>query len=222
MRTTLLACLILLGTSCAERAQFQPTENVEATGHGGQPAAAYDLQADHEGPADIHVNVWSQGATRDRGVTDIHLTLELRNTGTMPVELDRDAIALEAFAGRGTPIPSPQLAMVHADTGSLTVAPGTATTVQLVFRVPVRIAPEAISSLRLRWGVARASGQRYVQFTEFRQSPQYVARSWVYYDPVWGFYDPYFYGPPYGVHFGYHVPVRHVIVSRRDVHRHHR
>ncbi|MBA3456883.1 MAG: hypothetical protein H0T42_27585 [Deltaproteobacteria bacterium] len=36
------------------------------------------------------------------------------------------------------------------------------------------------------------------------------------YDPIYGFYDPFLYGPPYGYHLRYHAPVRRVIVQERD------
>jgi hypothetical protein len=62
--------------------------------------------------------------------------------------------------------------------------------------------------------VVRPGGERYVQFTEFRRQPEQVASAEVYYDPIFGFYDPFFYGPPYGYHLNYYVPIRRVVVER--------
>jgi hypothetical protein len=81
----------------------------------------------------------------------------------------------------------------------------------------VPIAPSQLGALRLRWGVIRSGHDRYVQFTDFRRQPEQVAAATaIYYDPIFGFYDPFFYGAPYGHHLNYYVPVRRVIVDHRS------
>jgi hypothetical protein len=212
---TATALLILTG-GCGERARFQPTENVTAVSPSGQPAASYELRADESDDSKITVNVWSEGAKRDDDRTVVDLSIEVRNTGTELVELDRNALSLEVFNARGTPLPAGRLDRIQAEKGTLAVGPGTASTTQLRFDLPVPVPPSEVGALRLRWGVVRPDGERYVQFTEFRRQPERVAvASHVHHDPIFGFYDPFFYGPPYGYHFNYYVPVRRVIVVPR-------
>jgi hypothetical protein len=81
----------------------------------------------------------------------------------------------------------------------------------------VPVAPSQLGAMRFRWGVVRDGYDRYVQFTDFRRQPEYVASAvTVFYDPILGFYDPFFYGAPYGYHLNYYVPVRRVIVDHRS------
>jgi hypothetical protein len=87
---------------------------------------------------------------------------------------------------------------------------------KLRFELTVPVAPSNVGALRFRWGVVRDDGERYVQFTEFRrQTEQVAAATHVFYDPIFGFYDPFFYGAPYGYRLNYYVPVRRVIVQPR-------
>jgi hypothetical protein len=208
--------LLLLG-ACAQRAQFQPTDNVNAVSPSGQPAASYELRADQTSDPKITVNVWSEGAKRSDDQTNIDLTLEVRNTGDDVVELDRDALALETFNTQGTPLPAPRLASLRPEKGSSQVGPRSASTMRLRFEMLVPVAPDQIGAMRFRWGVLRADGERYVQFTDFRRQPKYVAAAGgAHYDPVYGFYDPFFYGAPYDYHMNYYVPVRRVVVEQRN------
>jgi hypothetical protein len=213
---TMATALLLLAGSCAQRARFQPTDNVNAVSPSGQPAASYELRADQTTDPKITVNVWSEGASRRDDRTSIELTLEVRNTGEDAIELDRDALALEAFDTKGTPLPAPRLASLRPEKGSSQVGPRSASTMRLRFDMLVPMSPDRVGALRFRWGVIRTDGERYVQFTDFRRQPEYVAAAdHVHYDPIYGFYDPYFYGAPYGYHMNYYVPVRRVVVEQR-------
>ncbi len=216
LATTTAALLLLLSSACGERARFQPTENVSAVSRTGQPAASYELRADQTSDPQITVNVWSEGATRRDDRTFVDLGVEVRNTGDESVEIDREALALEAFNLQGTPLPVARLASVTAEKGSYVIGPRSASTLKLRFELTVPVSPSHVGALRFRWGVVREDGERYVQFTEFRRQPEYVAAAaHVHYDPIFGFYDPFFYGAPYGYHLNYYVPVRRVVVERR-------
>ena len=83
--------------------------------------------------------------------------------------------------------------------------------------MPSPIDPDQIATMRLRWAIDHADGKRYVQFTEFRRVLEQVATTAViYYDPVFGWYDPFLYGPPYIHHYHQRIPVRRAIVQERD------
>jgi hypothetical protein len=214
--TTTAAALLLLSGACAQRARFQPTDNTNAVSPSGQPAASYELRIDQTSAPGITVNVWSDGASRHDDRTIVKLSVEVRNTGDQPVQLDRNALALETFNTDGTPLPAGRLTEVTAEKGSYEIPPHSASTLKLRFEVGP-VAPDQIGALRFRWGVLRSDGERYVQFTEFRRQPEYVAMvGTVYYDPIFGFYDPFFYGPPYGFHSYYYVPVRRVVIEHRS------
>lgn len=216
LTTTAAALLLLLSAACGERARFRPTQNVNAVSPSGKPAASYELRAYEGSDAKITVNVWSEGAERHDDRTTVDLAVELRNTSDDAIQLDRDAVALEAFNTKGSPLPAARLASVAAEKGSETVAPRSASTLRLKFELAVPVAPTEVGALRLRWGVVRGDGERYVQFTEFRQQQEQLAMAGdFYYDPIYGFYDPFFYGAPYGYHLNYYVPVRRVIVGHR-------
>lgn len=217
--TSLLPILLLVG-ACAETASFEPTENVSATGHQGQPAAGYDIGRSASGAPYVHVNVWSAGAEGSDGRTNFTFAFEIRDTGSQPVQIDQRALSLQVFDDNGAQLPNARLAQLEAPNSNLTIAPGTAATIHAVFVLPTRIAPENVASMRLRWGVVRQDGLRYTQFTEFRQIPAYANESIAYYSPVWGFYDPFFYDPFWGPPYAYHVPVQHVIVAQ-GFHGHH-
>lgn len=208
------AAAMLLAAACGERARFQPTQNVNAVSPSGKPAASYELRADPSDASKITVSVWSEGAKRHDDRTEVELSVEVRNTGDAPIELDREALSLEAFNSRGTPLPAPRLVSLVPEKGSHVVAPRGASTMRLRFELGMPVPPSEIGALRFRWGVLRGDGERYVQFTEFRREPEQVAvATGVFYDPIVGFYDPFFYGPPYGYHLNYYVPVRRVIVD---------
>src|SRR5262249_22184694 len=150
----------------------------------------------------ITVNVWSEGASRHEDRTTVQLSVEVRNTGDEPIQLDRNALALETFNAQGTPLPSGQLVSIAPDKGApcplagggecgpYTLAPHSANTFKLRFELGVPVAPDQLGALRFRWGVVRGDGERYVQFTDFRRQPEYVASAGVYpfYDPIFGFY----------------------------------
>jgi len=211
---TTTATLLLL--SCGERARFQPTENVNAVSPSGQPAASYELRVDQTSDPKISVNVWSEGASRHDDRTYVDLSVEIRNSGEDAIELDRSALAVEAFHPQGTPLPAARLAKITAEKGAYVIGPRSASTLKLRFELMESVSPGQVGALRFRWGVVRGDGERYVQFTEFRRQPEYVAAATrVHYDPIYGFYDPFFYGPPYGYHINYYAPVRRVIVERR-------
>ena len=213
--TTTTAALLLIAGACGERARFQPTEDGSAVSPSGQPAASYELRADQSSPPKITVDVWSEGAFRRDSRTFVDLSVQVRNTGDEEIALDADALALEAFNLQGTPLPVARLAAVAAAKRTYTVGPRGASMMKLRFELPVALAPSEVGALRFRWGVIRADGERYVQFTEFRRQLAQVAAAHVHYDPIFGFYDPYFYGAPYGYRLNYYVPVRRVIVQQR-------
>lgn len=212
---TTIAALALLAGACGARAGLHPAAAaVSAAGPSGRPAASYELRADQTSDPRITVTVWSAGASRDGGRTFADLAIEIRNTGDGGVELDRDALALETFNSEGTPLPPARLAALPSGERSLAAPPRGASTIELRFELAVPVAPGHLGALRLRWGVVRADGERYVQFTEFRREPERAAAaSRAHYDPVCGFYDPYFYATPYGHHLNYYVPVRRVLVA---------
>jgi hypothetical protein len=213
------ALLVLLVAACGtDRAAFRPTDNVTAKGPGGQLAAAYDVRTGPDRDPHVQVNVWSRGAHAEADRTIVRMSMEVRNTGNALVTLDAEALRLDAYRSSGAMLPTAQLLQIVAPAGVLTVPPGEVATIQLVFAIPVDIAPSAIGSLRLRWGLRHDDGRRYVQFTDFRRviEPRYVAAGITYYHPIYGFYDPFLYGPPYRYHLRYHVPVRRVFVESRD------
>lgn len=211
--TNSMAAISMIVSACSERAAFQPTEHASATSPSGQPAAAYDIRTEPGADPRVHVNVWSEGATRKGDRTYVDLGVEIQNTGDQPIMLDRDALALEAFDAVGAALPAGQLANLSAEDRSRVVAPGSAETIKLRYELPVAVSPDRISALRLRWGLARTGGERYVQFTEFRRQPETpVTATYVVYDPVFGLYDPFFYPPPVVVHRERIVPVGRVVV----------
>lgn len=212
MKSHVAVVVLLIGSACGDRtAAFRPTENVTARGHGGQPAAAYQVRHSPDADPHVHVNVWSRGAYRDGGRTYVDLTMSVRNTSDRPVRLAQDAFVLEAFADTGAPLPPPLLTRIDTDALGASVAPGAAGTFHLRFEAPRELEPSDIGGLRLRWGILHDSGQRYVQFTEFQRVREQVTTTWAYYDPVFGFYDPFLYGT-----HRYNVPVGRVIISDRD------
>jgi hypothetical protein len=211
------AALLLIVGACAERARFQPTEKVSAVSPTGQPAASYELRADESSDPQITVNVWSEGAKRRDDVTSVDLAVQVRNGSDREVRLDRDVLALEAFHTKGALLATGRLAALTTEKGSDVIAPRSASTLTMRFELPAPVSPEQLGGLRFRWGVVRGDGERYVQFTEFsRQQERVASAAFVYYDPIYGFYDPFFYGPPYGYRSNYYVPVRRVIVERRE------
>jgi hypothetical protein len=201
----------------ASEAAFEPTENVRAAGHEGQPAAAYEVRTASGRMA--HVNVWSQGVYRDqRDRTVAHLTLDVRNVGEEPIRLGRDLLRLEAFARSGAPLAPAELISMRSERGAAedVIPPATAATIDVWFGLPPGTRPDRLGSLRLRWGLGFDGDRRYVQFTEFQRvrPATYASAGVVYYSPVYGFYDPFLYGRPI-VYYRYHVPVRRVIVRPR-------
>jgi hypothetical protein len=160
--------------------------------------------------------VWSRGARADDGSTTVRLALEMRNTGEQGIELRTDEVRLEGLSNQGTPLPPAVLERVNSETASVFVPPGEAATIELLFGWGHEIAPDDIGRLRLRWVVDHDDAQRYVQFTELRRVREVYTPGYVYYDPIWGYYDPYLYGPPYGHHYVHRVPVRRVYVRDHD------
>lgn len=206
----------LLVSACGDRAQFQPTEHVTGVSPSGQPAASYDLRHDQTSRAQITVNVWSEGAARSDDRTYIDLAVELRNASDAPIELDRGALALATFNTAGAPLAAARLERLLAEKQSATVAAHSASMMRLRFELALPAAPSQLGALRFRWGIVREDGERYVQFTEFRAQAESTTYAGSYYDPIYDFYDPFFYGAPYGYHLNYYVPVRRVIIERRD------
>ncbi len=221
-RTFVLALAAVLPlAACAQRASFQPTENATGVGLGGQPAAAYDVRTPGSDQPTVHVNVWSQGARVVGGQTHVYLALEIRNTGNLPVSVDPGQLALDAFDENGAPLGTPALEGTSADGGNLTIAPGATATVRLSYALAAGVGPTAIASLRLRWGLALADGERYLQYTEFARTPeaQPYYEGYIAYDPVFGYYDPFFFGPAYGVRVHWHAPIRRVVVHDHRAYR---
>jgi hypothetical protein len=211
------AALLLLAGACGERARFQPTEKISGVSPSGQPAASYELRSDESSDPQITVNVWSEGAARKDEVTSVDLAVQVRNGSDAEVRLDRDVLGLEAFHAKGAPLPAARLASITAEKGTESIPARSASTLRLRFELAVPVSPDQVGALRFRWGVVRSDGDRYVQFTEFRRQPEQVASGpYVYYDPIFGFYDPFFYGAPYGYRLNHYVPVRRVIVEHRD------
>jgi hypothetical protein len=199
----------MIGGACGgQHAQFQPTEHASATSPSGQPAASYEIRTEPGSDPKIKVNVWSEGAKRDSGHTYIDFAMEIQNTSDQSVTLDRNQLALEAFNSKGASLPPGRLVSLNAEDRSLVIPPGSAQTLRFRYELPVPVAPDQISSLRLRWGVAESDGERYVQFTEFRRQPEVPdTATYIVYDPVFGLYDPFFYPPPIIVHHERVVPV---------------
>lgn len=209
---SLAALLVVAG--CTDRARFEPTHPT-AQGHGGQPAASYDIRVAPHREAHAVVNVWSKGAAVEDGRTIARLAVELRNTGDRMLQLEPNELRLDAYTS-DEKLPAPQLVQIVAQPRSLAVPPGEAATVQLAFAMPVAVDPDRITSLRLRWSVDHHDGRRYVQFTDFQRVEEYPTTTGVYYDPVFGLYDPFLYGPPYVNQYRFGVPVRRMIVQDRD------
>jgi hypothetical protein len=197
-----------------DQAAFRPTDHVTSSAPGGQPAASYEIRGGADRAPHARVNVWSLGAYRDDGQTWARIGVELRNTGDRHVSLDVRELQLDAYLAGGAALPPAQLVRTM---GPVFAMPGEATRIELVYALPANVEPDDIASLRLRWTLEHDDGQRYVQFTDFQRVPEEVTTGVVYYDPIYGYYDPFLYGPPYSWHLSHRVPVGRVIV-----HRHHR
>jgi hypothetical protein len=202
MRLSTLLSIVLLVGACAETTSFQPTENVSAVGHGGQPAAGYDIGKSEGGAPYVHVNVWSAGTDASNGRTRLTFAFTIRDTGRLPVALDRNALQLKVYDTSGALLPQPVLVQLQAPNAATAVGPNASHTIHAVFVMPLKVAPSNIGSIELRWGLIRQDGVRYTQFTQFQQTPDYYA-----YAPTWGFYDPFFYNPWYwwGPGYGYRL-----------------
>lgn len=206
----LVSCTLACG---ADRAAFRPSDNVTATGQQGQPAAAYQIKAAADANAHAEVRVWSRGAREGEQATTIALSVEVRNLGSQPVTLDQNSLELTAIANNGVAMVPPRLVALTEDTPGmgLTVAPASAATYELTFAMPQGVDPDHVGNLRLRWALLHDGGERYMQFTDFRRyvepSTTQVAGSWGMWSPVYGYYDPFLYGPPYGYHSRVRVPV---------------
>lgn len=209
-RYLILALLIACGS---DRAAFRPTDNVTRSAPGGQPAASYEIRDGEGRPSHVRVNVYSRGAYEDNNFTYARIVVEIRNTGTQNVSLDARQLRLEAYADNGALLPHGQL--VQTIGSALYVPPGEVTSVELVYALG-DIEPDHIGSLRLRWVLEHDDGKRYVQFTDFRRVRETIAHGIYYYDPIYGYYDPFLYGPPYGYHLRARVPVGRVIIRDRD------
>ena len=219
-----MMCSLLVG-ACAEQAAFTPTENVSAVGRGGQPAAAYRIRDGADSDPRVYVTVWSRGAREADGLTLVDVTVSIRNVGAQAVTLRPDALALEAYANDGGPLPMGQIAVGPGDVtpqrpngidpAMFRVEPGHARDVPLQCALPSSVRPNDIGSLRLRWALEQDGGPSYVQFTEFArvQQPVYVSGYATFYDPVFGYYDPFFFPQP----FRHDVPVGRVIIRDHRV-----
>lgn len=216
MKPTLVVILALV--ACGnDHAVFRPTDNVTRSGPGGRPAASYDIRADSQHDAHARVNVWSRGAYVEGGRTYARLALELRNTGDEPLAFDASLLQLDMFGNNGADLPRANLVRSTATHGTYQVMPGDTTTIDMLYALPIALDPDRIGSMRLRWAVEHVDDRRYVQFTDFRRVREPSTTSgFVYYDPVFGVYDPFLYGPPYGYHTYHRYPVRRVIIEPRD------
>jgi hypothetical protein len=161
------------------------------------------------------VNVWSGGAWVEDGRTLARVAIEVLNLGTAPVQLDTNALRLDAYWSSGAQLPPAQLVSTTSPDASLVVPPNESGVIRLVYQL--QVSPDDIGSMRLRWAVLHDDGKRYVQFTDFRRVRDYPTGTAVaFYDPIWGYYDPFLYGPPYGYRMRYRVPVGRVIIRDRD------
>jgi hypothetical protein len=212
MRCISIVALLAIGVACgSDRAAFRPTEDLTTSARSERPAASYDIRAAHDQPAHVRVNVWSRGAWVEDGRTLARVAIEVVNSGEAPVRLETSALRLDAYRNTGAQLPSGEL-VSNAD---LSVPPNETGSVRLEFEL-LYVRPDDIASMRLRWALQYDDGGwHYVQFTDFRRVGEYVAGGVVFYDPIWGDYDPFLYGPPYGHHFHYRVPIGRVIIGDR-------
>ncbi|MGE0868504.1 MAG: hypothetical protein AB7P03_08080 [Kofleriaceae bacterium] len=128
---------------------FRPAgDDVTSAGHGGHPAAAYDVRESPDVDPRIHVNVWSRGARQLEDRTLIGMSMEVQNTSDRPVTVATDQVSLIAFDNRGRQYPAPALVSIHTDqpTGA-TVSAGTAATLLITFLMR-RLDPSSFGSLR--------------------------------------------------------------------------
>jgi hypothetical protein len=206
MRNSIISALILLAACGTERAAFRPTDNVTRAGPGGRLAASYEIRGGPQEDSHVRVNVWSRGAFIENGQTMARVSVEVLNTGDDNVRIDKDTLRLDGFANDGAPLPAPVLVNTNEPLANAVVVPGETQTLRLEYAM-TGAKPDDIGSMRLRWGVVHDDGRQYVQFTDFRRvEDRYVTNGIVYYDPVWGFYDPFFYG------HDYRVPVGRVVI----------
>lgn len=149
-----------------DRASLRPTTHVTASGHGGRPAASYDVRVDSSTVA--QVDVWSRGAYRDAdGRTIVRLAAEVLNTGVTPVRLGRNDVRLEAFRRGGQPLGHARL--IGASGVGESIPAGEAGTVDLQFSMPQPVDPDRIGALRVRWALGHDDRRRCIQFTEFQR-----------------------------------------------------
>src|SRR5262249_13054074 len=146
---------------------FRPTENVRSTSPGGHPAAAYEVR-DQNGQM-AEVNVWSRGVYRHEQdqPSYLDLGLEVRNTGTQPLDLDPTLLSVEVFASNGAEAAGQLPGMNPDGPGSRTIAPATARDFSVTFVLPQGMTPEDVNGFRTRWGLLAPDLRRYVQFTQF-------------------------------------------------------
>lgn len=217
MKSLVAPFVVALGfalTACSHGAAFRPTQNVRAVSPTGQPAAAYEIHTARGEQPDVDVFVWSEGASRQHGRTAIDASLLVRNRSAAAITLDERALALDAFTAQDRPVPEPALTRIIADRGTLTVPPGEASTFRLRYELPVALDPDDLGALRLRWALLQRDGEQHLQFTDFRRRPEPTTTTAVVaYDPLFGYYDPFFWGPPV-FHRPFVTPHR-VIVERR-------
>jgi hypothetical protein len=206
----LFASVLVAGCAAAPEA-LRPTD---ATGRarGGEPAAAYDVRDDSRLLA--RVIVWSQGVYSDGTATYVHVAAEVQNVGSEAVALDTTALEAQAFDERGAPFPAARL--VSVEPGGAEPEPieaATARDFDFYFALPANVPPQAVGSLRLRWGLSQGE-RRYLQFTDFTTDVPRVEGYVRAYVPIYGFYDPFFLHPRVFV-IRHHVPVRRVVVPSR-------
>jgi hypothetical protein len=189
----ILIGLMVCAAGCAETAAFTPTENVVATSHGSQPAASYKIKSSAQAEPGTKVDVWSEGAKAENGQTTIEVTLSVQNVGKMPVAVEWQSLKLDTFNNDGGALPTAKLVSM-TDPSNLTVGPGNARDIKVKFALPGTVTPDDIGGLRLRWALTHDEGQQYVQFTSFQRVPDLYYYGYdSFYDPLWGYYDPYWY-----------------------------
>jgi hypothetical protein len=212
-RNIVVATLAVVVGCGGERAAFRPTENVTRSAPGGRPAASYEIRNAPDQPAHAKVNVWSRGAWEEGGRTWARVALEVLNTGGTLVSLDTSGLRLDAFTNRGERLPPAQLVSTTSPNARLDVAANETGMIQLEYVIDANVKPDDLGSMRLRWAINHDDGRQYVQFTDFRRVREQYAYTGgtVFYDPIWGYYDPFLYGPPYGYHLRYRYPVGRTI-----------
>jgi hypothetical protein len=195
--------------------EAKPTPGSTGAPAQGEPAAAYEVQDQTGRIAEAHI--WSGGVVRSAPAAETMLTLgvEVKNTGTQPLELDASLLGVEVFGANGAETPGQLRGMNPDGPGARTIAPGFTREYDISFVLAQGLAPEDVNGFRVRWGLLQPDQKRYVQYTQFvPDETRKPAAAYGYaYVPAYGWYDPFFYDAvATRVQIVNHVPVRRVVV----------